>query len=184
MTKIKAFFAVALMFALMPFAALAAGTIEMALGQAQMAVAGTLAAAIVGVAFGLVAARIDSRAKLALAKSPEDRNLTDKLAIEADRRLDEIDRSHLETVIRNVLLANMDKLAANVGLPPKQAADLFVDDFFAALETRNPGLAARLPIRSSDVKDLIAAGIGHITAPDLLAEALRKAGVSGVRAHV
>ena len=183
MTKMKALFSLALMMVLMPFAALAAGTIEMALANAQGAIAGTIAAGIVGVAFGLVAARIDARSKLALAKTPAERTLTDKLAIEADRRLDAIDRDHLEKIIANVLTANMDKLAANVGLPPKAAADLFVDDFFAALDARNPGLAKRLPIKTQDVKDLIAAGIGRITAPDLLAEALTKAGVPGVRAQ-
>lgn len=182
MTKIKSLMALALVLALMPIAALAAGTIEAAIGQAQVTIVSTIAAAIVAVAFGLVVARIDARSKQALAKTPADRTLVDKLVIEADRRLDEIDRGHLEKIIANVLLSNMDKVASTIGLPPKQAADLFVDDFFVALDARNPGLAARLPIGAGDVKELIAAGIGRVTAPDLLAEALRK--VPGVGQHV
>lgn len=182
MTKIK--FLLAAVLSLLPAVAMAAGVIETALDQAQVAIVGTVAAGVVGVGIGFVAARIDARAKQAMSKSPEDRTLVDRLVIEADRRLDEIDRAHLETIISNVLLANMDKLAANAGLPPKSAADLFVSDFFDALNARNPGLAARLPINAHHVKDLIAAGIGRMTAPDLLADALRKAGVPNVQDHV
>ena len=168
--------------AMLPSVALAAGAIETALAQGQAAITGLLAAAIVGTAFGFITSRVDARAREGKAKAPEDRNLIDKMAIEADRRLDEIDRGHLQVIVDNVLTARLDKVAATIGIPPIVAADDFVDDFFTALRTRNPGLATRLPIDENAVKDLIAAGIGRITAPDVLAEALRKIpGVGDVR---
>lgn len=184
MTKTYAALTALIALMLTATAAAAAGLIETALSQAQVAVVGTIAAVIVGGLFGFFAGRVDARAKAALAKDPADRTLTDKLAIEADRRLDALDRAQLETIISNVLLSNVDKVASTIGLPPKAAADIFVDDFFAALRERNPGLAARLPIGAESVKDLIAAGIGKITAKDILAEALVKAGVPGVVARV
>lgn len=169
---------------MLPAVAMAAGVIETAMTQGQAAITATLATVIVATAFGFLAGRIDTRAKVALAKSPAERTLTDKLAIEADRRLDEIDRGHLTTVVDNVLSSRIDKVAATIGLPPLAAADDFVDDFFADLRSRNPGLADRLPLGPEDVKKLIAAGIGRMTGPDVLAAALRKAGVPGVVAQV
>lgn len=183
MTK-KMFILFGLAATLFPVAALSAGVLEQALSDAQSAITLILATALVGGLFGFIAGRVDARAKAALAKAPEDRNLTDKLAIEADRRLDEIDRRHLTTVVDNVLSARIDRVAASLGLPPRAAADDFVDDFYAALQQRNPGLAGRLPIDADGVKDLIAAGIGRLTAPDALAEALRKIPrIEGVRSQ-
>lgn len=153
-----------------------AGPIGDALSDAQRSVINLVVGGAALAAFVWVAAKIDARAKVAAAKSPLEQSLMDKAAIEADRRLDAIDRDHLKVVIENVLMANADRLAATLNLPPKAAADDFVDDFLAALRDRNPKLAARLPLDERKIKDLIAAGIGRATAPDRLAAALEKMG--------
>lgn len=64
------------------------------------------------------------------------------------------------------------RLAATLHLPAVEAADGFVDDFFAAMKKRNPDRAARLPLNEGDVKNMIAAGVGRVASPVRVAAAL------------
>lgn len=164
MKKRSPYLILAVVVGMLPAAALAAGVVETALTQAQAALVSVVAAVLVGVMFGWLAGRVDARAKVALAKIEADRTFVDRAAIELDRRLDEIDRKHLETVIDNVLNANLDRVLAGMGVPPKAAADGFVDDLYTALRDRNAALADRVEVYldRDKAKDLIAAGIGRI----------------------
>lgn len=174
----------AIVVTILPVAALAAGVIEGALKDAQSAAILFVAVTLVGSVLGWLVGRVGQRADLAIVKAPEDRTLTDRLIIEVDRRLDEIDRNHLETVVNNVLTANLDRVMRTIGVPPLSAADTFVDDLFDALAKRNPRLYERTAeyLDRDKAKDLIAAGIGRITSKDALADALSK--IPGLAADV
>lgn len=95
------------------------------------------------------------------AKSPEDRTLTDKLIIEADRRADMLNIDKYEVFLENYVAAyllDIMKRAPVVG-PLVVAAD-YVDDMMESLKRRNPDLAASLNQSVQTATERLAGAIG------------------------
>lgn len=114
-------------------------------------------------------------------KPLDERTLTDKLIIEADRRADLLNIQKYDEFLTNYVAAYITdilKRAPVVG-PMIVAAD-YVDDMLESLSRRNPKLAAELDQDLETAKEKLAGAIGKAIQKDPLAKALAESGVEGV----
>lgn len=153
-------------------------------------VAGIISAALLGAVVALVA----KRSAPALAKTPEERTMWDRLAIEAQKRVEALERDQLQQFIANFLTQTVDRWAPMVpGLSAAAAADELLTDAYESITRRNPDLAAKLGVDRQAIqktlRDFLETGIKRATDPlaraiappgDPLAAALAQAGVQGV----
>lgn len=141
-----------------------------------LAIAGVLAAAIIG-ALILVQQRVavvsEKLAAPARAKTPEERTLTDKLAIEADKRIDALNIQQFEGFLTDFIDAHLDDVLRQVPvLGPLSTAAGMVENALDAFQRRNPDLAAQLKPSVTTMTEKLAGAIGR---KDVLAEALKQA---------
>ena len=137
--------------------------------QLTLYIATAISGLIVGGAFTYIAATSERFAAPRRAKAPEDRTLTDKLIIEADRRIDLINIQQLETFLTSFVAAHLDtiiKTAPVIG-PMATAAD-YVDNALEAFRRRNPDLAAKTGMSAKTMQEKLAGAIGQATKPALV----------------
>ena len=134
--------------------------------QLTLYIATALSGLIVGGAFTYIAATSERFAAPRRAKAPEDRTLTDKLIIEADRRIDLINIQQLETFLTSFVAAHLDTIIKNAPVigPMATAAD-YVDDALEAFRRRNPDLAAATGITARTMQEKLAGAIGQAAKP-------------------
>lgn len=140
-----------------------------------------IAAFVIGGGFAWLVATSERFAAPRRSKPVEDRTLTDKLIIEADRRIDMINIQQLETFLASFVSAHLDKIIkrAPVVGPLVTAAD-YVDDALESFRRRNPDLAAQTQMTAKTMQEKLAGAIGQAT-KDRLTEALKDAGVPAVK---
>ena len=151
------------------------------LDQLTLYIATAVASLVVGGLIAYAAATSERLAAPRRAKAPEDRTLTDKLIIEADRRIDMINIEQFEGFFASFVAAHLDTIikSAPVIGPMATAAD-YVDDALEALHRRNPDLARALNPTKITVHEKLAGAIGKAT-KDQLAAALQHAGAPVVK---
>lgn len=162
--------------ACVPVAAAAAGMIESTLSEATSAVVLTAIGMLATAVLTWAAATSERFAAPARAKSPEDRSLAEKAAIEIDKRIDALNIEQLQTFISRFVLSRIDRVLASPTLDPMRQADEFLVEALDAWKRRNPETAGQMKIDPTSMRELIASGIGGVR-KDALAAALAQAGI-------
>lgn len=163
----------------LPVTALAAGVLETTVSQSAQAVAAAVVGIVLTAGLTWAAATSERFAGPARAKSPQDRTLLDKAIIEADKRIDAINRQHLQEFISNFVASRIDQVLGSQTLEPMRQADAMLVEALDAFKRRNPELAREITLDPTSFRELIASGIGRAQR-DALAAALSQAGVQGV----
>lgn len=130
--------------------------------QLTLYIATAVASLIVGGLFAYMAATSERFAAPRRAKPENERTLTDKLIIEADRRIDLINIQQLETFLTSFVAAHLDTIIKNAPVigPMATAAD-YVDDALEAFRRRNPQLAAATGLSARTMQEKLAGAIGQ-----------------------
>lgn len=155
--------------AVLPIAALAATTVEtfVASAIAPWIVAGIMGVA--GAAVGLLASTSERFAAPARAKSPEERTLLEKAAIEADRKIDEINIGIIEIFATRWVNAHINQVLGSPVFDPMRQAEQMVDGALEGFRQRNPEIAAATGIGKLSMQGILAGAIGAARRDELAA---------------
>lgn len=136
------------------------GFIEQTINLSIAGFAAFVATVIVSTGLGWFASQSKKAAAPALQKSPEDRTLVEIAIIEANKRIQALDRQQLYDFIANEVASHSKKIVNSPTFDPIRAADEVVTDSIERFRSRNPELAEKIDLTPQDFADLLAAGFG------------------------
>lgn len=122
---------------------------------------GSVVTLVIGAGFGYVSSKVTGAGDVIRKKSPEDRVLTDKLILEAEKRIEAMNVDRLSTFITSFILSRLPDMATKVtqGITPSDPMDIVKPHVSAAMsawERRNKDTATQVKIGTQSMQEKLA----------------------------